>query len=389
MKRTPGRLLASCAIAALVAVAGACSSKGGTRAVPTTTTAPPPPVSMTPVPANGAKGVALGTGLALRVRNGTITSVTITSASGAGPKGTINAERTVWFAAGNLVPYTAYSAVAQLRDLKGAARTRRWHFTTGAPDKELHTTINVGEGDTYGVGMPIIVQLNNPVDAAHHRAVSKRLTVTTASGVVGAWHWVTDSELHWRPQVYWPAHTKVSLKIDFAHLDAGGGVWGVDGRTVSFNIGDAHISTVDVNAHQMVVTNNGQTIRTVPVSTGRDQYPTKGGIHVVNEKMPSVVMDSATVGIPRDSPDGYYETVLWDVRISNSGEFVHAAPWSTGAQGNSNVSHGCVNVAPADGEWFFNFSQRGDVVQVNNSPEQLDPWNGYGDWQVPWSQWEN
>jgi len=372
-------------LAALVVVAGACASSAPKAAPPTT--AVPPKVSITPSPANGAKGVALNAPLALTVRNGTIKSVVVRSAAGAGPAGKLSTTGNAWVAPGNFVPYTAYAAEATITDTRGHEVTRRWHFVTGAPAKALHTTLNVGDGGVYGVGMPIIVDLNSPVSADRHAALEKRLTVTAPPGVVGGWHWVTDSELHWRPQVFWPAHSKVSLKIDFAGFDAGQGVWGVDGRTVNFAIGDSHISIVDVNSHTMTVTQNGAAIRTIPVSTGRDQYPTKGGIHVVNEKSQSVVMDSATVGIPRNSPDGYYETVLWDVRISNSGEFVHAAPWSTGAQGNSNVSHGCVNVSTADAEWFYNFTNTGDVVQVNNSPVQLDPWNGYGDWQLPWSQW--
>ena len=124
------------------------------------------------------------------------------------------------------------------------------------------------------------------------------------------------------------------------------------------------MSTVDANAHTMTVTDNGAVVKTIPVSTGRDKYPTKSGVHVVSDKAPKVIMDSATVGIPRNSPDGYYETVFWDVRISNSGEFVHAAPWSVGDQGHVNVSHGCVNVSTADAEWFYNYSQVGDVVTV-------------------------
>jgi lipoprotein-anchoring transpeptidase ErfK/SrfK len=183
--------------------------------------------------------------------------------------------------------------------------------------------------------------------------------------------------------------TKVTLTINFAGLNLGNGVWGVDGRTVNFTIGASHISTVDANTHEMTVTNNGAVVATYPVSTGRDKYPTKSGIHVVNEKDQSVIMDSATVGIPRDSPDGYYETVFWDVRISNSGEFVHAAPWSVGDQGSTNVSHGCVNLSTQNATNFFNFTQVGDVVQVVNTPDQLEPDNGYGDWQLPWAQWAN
>ena len=253
----------------------------------------------------------------------------------------------------------------------------------------MHTSLNVGDGSTYGVGMPIIVTLDHAIPEAERKAVTDRLKVTSTPAVTGGWRWFSDTEVHYRPSAYWPAHTKVTLAIDFAGLHLGPGVWGVDGRTVNFSIGDAHVSTVDAAAHTMQVKVNGQVVKTLPVSTGNAKYPTHSGVHVVNEKSPKVIMDSATVGIPRDSPDGYYETVLWDVRISNSGEFVHAAPWSTGAQGNSNVSHGCVNVSTANAEWFYNLSMPGDVVQVLNTPNPLQPWNGYGDWQIPWAQWAN
>ena len=270
----PTRLLL--AIAAVAFVGSSCSSSAPKAAVPPTTTLPPPPVSIVAVPADGATGVGLVTPLALTVEHGTITSVVVKSAAGAGPNGKIAATGASWVAAGNFSPNTPYSAVAQIRDTRGKTITRRWHFTTGAPAKELHTTVNVGEGDTYGVGMPVIVDLNNPVSADRHAALEKRLIVTPPPGVIGGWHWVTDSELRWRPSVYWPAHTKASLNINFAGFDAGNGVWGVDGRTINFNIGDSHISTVDVASHQMVVSQNGAVIKTLPVSTGRDQVPHQG-----------------------------------------------------------------------------------------------------------------
>src|SRR6059058_2131757 len=132
----------------------------------------------------------------------------------------------------------------------------------------------------------------------------------------------------------------------------------------------------------------GQTVRVLPMSAGRDKYPTKGGIHIALEKAPVVTMDSQTVGIPRNSKDGYYEKVYWDVRISNGGAFVHAAPWSVDDQGHANVSHGCVNLSTADAQWFFGFAQRGDVVNVINSPAPPDLHDpGTADWNIPWSAW--
>jgi lipoprotein-anchoring transpeptidase ErfK/SrfK len=153
-------------------------------------------------------------------------------------------------------------------------------------------------------------------------------------------------------------------------------------------VGDAHISTVDINAHTMMVTSNGQVVQTFKDSAGRDKYPSMGGVHIVQYKQPDVLMDSQSVGIPRNSPDGYYEHVAEDVNISDGGEFVHSAPWSVGAQGNSNVSHGCVNLAPSDATWFFNFSQRGDIVNIVNSPRPPDLGDGGTvDWNTSWDKW--
>lgn len=377
----------------------ACGGSGGKQAVPTSTTTPPPPVEVVSTFADGATGVALDAKMGLLVQNGKLTDVSLQTAPPEGtppatlppvPTGSILSDGAAWEVTGGFAPNTAYTIAAKVNDVRGAPSTKDFRFTTGGPVAELHTTLNVGDGGVYGVGMPLIVQLSHPISTDRRAALLARLTVTTTPAVNGNWRWFSDSEVHWRPEVYWATGTKVSLGIDFTGFDAGDGVWGVDGRTVKFAIGDAHLSTVDTVTHQMVVTNNGQVVRSFAVSTGvDDKYPTKSGIHVVNEKAQRVIMDSATVGIPVGSPDYYYEEVFWNVRISNSGEFVHAAPWSVGSQGYANVSHGCVNAAPTDAEWFYNFSQNGDVVQVSGSSEQLQPWNGYGDWQIPFSQWAN
>jgi lipoprotein-anchoring transpeptidase ErfK/SrfK len=393
MTRGPHPALASKRLLALVVIvvlaAVGCSSNSGSErkaAEAPPTTIPAPKVSVTP--AAGATDVPLDQALGVSVQHGTISSVSVTSP--AGPvQGVLGADHTGWLAQAPLAPTTTYEISADVVDGAGRHHTETSSFTTAKPTAELHTTLNVDDNGVYGVGMPIIVRLNHPVAAAQHKALEQRMAVTTIPGITGAWRWFSDTEVHWRPATFWPAGTKVSLAINFAGFDAGNGVWGVDGRTVPFSIGDAHVSTVDAKAHTMTITNNGAVVKQIPVSTGRDKYPTHSGIHVVNERAQKVIMDSATVGIPRNSPDGYYETVFWNVRISNSGEFVHAAPWSVGDQGNTNVSHGCVNASTANAEWFYNFSRVGDVVIVQNTPLQLQPWNGYGDFQIPWNQWAN
>jgi len=241
------------------------------------------------------------------------------------------------------------------------------------------------DGETVGVGLPIGVWFSQPV--ADRAAVERRLQVTSSKPVTGAWHWFADDEVHYRPRSYWPSGARVTLRARLAGTDAGRGVWGVADRTIRFRIGERRVSVVDVTTHRMKVVSGGRTLRVLPVSTGRERYPTTNGVHFVIEKTPVKLMDSSTVGIPRDSPGGYYQRVAWSVRISNSGEFVHAAPWSTGAQGRANVSHGCVNLSTANAAWFFRLTRRGDVVEVRGSPKRPGSSFGVADWNMSWTRW--
>lgn len=391
------------ALAVLVCVAlllSACSTESGTDrpapAAEATTTTTLPPASVNSTVADGATDVPVTAPIGITVEHGTLDSVELTRGAGATfapepPAGVVNAARTGWISPSDFAPNSPYRIDAEVSGVDGKTSRHSWEFTTGAATTELHTTTNVGDGSVYGVGMPIIVNLNVAVPATLHKAVTDRLAVTSEPPVTGGWRWFSDTEVHYRPSAYWPAHTRVHLGIDFTGLNLGNGVWGVDGRTVDFSIGDAHISTVDATAYTMSVQVNGQVVNTFPVSTGRPgpTTATRSGVHVVNEKAPMVIMDSSTIGIPVDSPEGYRIEAEWSVRISNSGEFVHSAPWSVDSQGHANVSHGCVNASPSNAKWFYDLTQTGDVVQVVNTPRQLEPWNGYGDWQIPWDQWVN
>ena len=360
---------------------GAAMGAGGADEAKAPTTHAAPPVSFTP--AAGAENVGLDAPVLISVTGGRLTSVTV--AAGAGDKaplaGQLDAEAKRWTSAATLAPATAYRVAASVTAPDGSASTATSTFTTVAPTSKITARVAPLNGATVGVGHPIALYLSAPVK--DRAAVERRLTVTADPPVAGSWLWLSDSQLHWRPQQYWQPHTKVTFEAALAGVDFGGGVWGTESRKVSFTIGDSHISVVDATAHQMTVTTNGQLERTIPVSTGKDKDPTKSGVHVVMDKQETTVMDSATVGIPAGSPDAYKLTVHWNVRISNSGEFVHAAPWSVGSQGRRNVSHGCVNVSPEQATWFFKYSQLGDVVEVKGTPVQLEATNGFGDWNVP------
>jgi lipoprotein-anchoring transpeptidase ErfK/SrfK len=379
--RSRGLLVALVAIA-LLAACGVESREGGG---PPTTVAP---VVLTSDPVAGAVDVAPDHVVTITADGGTIGAMTVASPEGAIP-GALSDDNTTWTSSATLVPLTTYRVTGTTVDAAGATSVVEWSFATGKPANVFRAILSPGDDKVVGVGMPVIVKLSSAVPKALHAAFVARLKVTSVPSVVGAWHWFSDTELHWRPKDYWPAGTKVEVDAEINGFTPGDGSFAAKDVTIRYSIGDSHVSTVDVNTHTMTVVSNGKVVRTIPVSTGRDQYPTHSGVHLTSEKANPKIMDSSTVGIPRNGPGGYYESVPYSVRISNSGEFVHAASWSTGSQGNANVSHGCVNVSPTDGAWFYDFTQIGDVVDVVGSPVPLEPTNGWGDWQIPWAQWAN
>jgi lipoprotein-anchoring transpeptidase ErfK/SrfK len=203
--------------------------------------------------------------------------------------------------------------------------------------------------------------------------------------IAGGWHWFSDHELHFRPRTFWPVGEHVTIAWDLTGWNPSVGVWGTSVGTTGFTVGDAHVSYADLSTDQMFVTDNGRAIATYPISGGKPTDPTMGGVHLVMDKSSVVHMVSSTNGIPVSSPDGYDELVYDDVHISDSGEYVHAAPWSVSSQGRTNVSHGCVNLSPADAAAFFAFSRVGDIVVVTGSPRPPELGDhGVMDWSTSW-----
>jgi lipoprotein-anchoring transpeptidase ErfK/SrfK len=343
------------------------------------------PVRLTVTPRDHATRVALDARARVVAQVGRLRAVRVTGARGGRLAGTLATDGRSWVSSGPLAPATQYTVVANAVDDAGTPTRRRSSFTTLTPRAELRAAVMPLDGETVGVGLPIGVWFSQPV--ADRATVERRLQVTSSKKVTGAWHWFADNEVHYRPRSYWPAGASVTLRARLAGTDAGRGVWGVADRTIRFRIGERRVSVVDVRAHRMTVTSGGRTLRVLPVSTGREQYPTTNGVHFVIGKAQDELMDSSTVGIPRNSPGGYYEHVAWSVRISNSGEFVHAAPWSTGSQGRANVSHGCVNLSTADAAWYFRLTRRGDVVEVRGSPKPPGSSFGVADWNMSWRRW--
>ncbi|MED7826342.1 L,D-transpeptidase [Streptomyces chiangmaiensis] len=175
--------------------------------------------------------------------------------------------------------------------------------------------------------------------------------------------------------------------MSLSGVDAGGGIYGTQQRVVHFRMGDAVVSTVDVNRKTMTVTKNGRTLRTLLVSTGKEGFETWNGTMVVLSKVPTIRMNSRTVGI--FGPEAYnLGSVKWDVQLTPSGTYVHAVPWNEGKFGRINGSHGCIGMSTANAEWFFEQVHVGDPITVVNSKDTVAVNNGYGDWNVDWAKWQ-
>ena len=395
MSRTPYRLavvaaLALAGVSVVRFVSGSEAATGERRALPAATAADAAPVDppVVSLGADQAGTVPSDRPLEVTVANGTLSAVGVEDGQGQPAPGDVTADGTAWRSSQPLVPQTAYTVRVSAIGTDQRPFEQTLAVKSAAPSTVLHATLSPGDGDVVGIGMPAAVSFDRPVAKADRGAVEARFTVSANPPTEGDWRWITPALVHWRPAAYWQPGTEVDVRSDLRGLKVGD-AWGADERAVHFRIGDAHVSTVDVATHQMTVTENGRVVRAIPVSAGRDRYPTANGVHLALEKFRMVTMDSATVGIPRDSPNGYYRKVAWATRLSYGGTYVHAAPWSVGAQGERNVSHGCINVSPADAEWFYNFTRRGDVVDIVNSPappKLTDP--GMADWNIPWDQWK-
>ncbi|MGH8868302.1 MAG: L,D-transpeptidase [Actinomycetes bacterium] len=376
------------------AVAGALALLTACNASPTTLAAgpgdapalPPAKPEIAVTPSRSAEDVAPGDPVRVEVSGGTLSSVEVTAD---GSSGRLTGERTAggasWVSTQDLEFDTAYTVKATATNLGGKTSVSST-FTTVDPEQTVRAHVAPLEGETVGVGMPIAVYFTAPVE--NRAAVERRLSVETPGDVEGAWHWMDDEEVHFRPRAYWPANTDITLHAPLDGVNAGNGVWGDEDREISFQTGDRMVSRVDVNDHTMTVSRNGEVLRRIPVTAGKAGYETRNGTKVVLAKQRDYTMDATTTGVSKDDPEYYRVTVDYAIRVTWSGEFLHDASWSTGSQGSANVSHGCVGMKPSDARWLYGLTRRGDVVEVTGSGREMELRNGYGDWTLSWQEWQ-
>jgi lipoprotein-anchoring transpeptidase ErfK/SrfK len=382
-----GLLAAACTTSPEKKAADA-ATDDATSAAPTPTPSPTPAV-VEIVPADRATDVLPNTPVTVTASVGKVRTVKVTDDQGKELAGSIDAAGN-WTSSRFMKPSATYTVEVSAEGPDGTPSTQQAQFTTLKPGVTATYGINYS-GMTVGVGMPVAIQFDTAVQTKEMRAQVERLaTVTTEPAVEGSWGWLDNRQLMWRPKDFWVPGTKVTVSAPLAGVQTGDTKWVGKDESGGFTIGDAMISHVDVPGHTMTVTRNGQVIRTIPVSNGRPgpETETRSGTKVIIERQSEITMDSATVGIPEGSPGYYKVETKWNLRVTWTGEFLHSAPWSVDAQGTSNVSHGCTNMAPDNAEWMFNNSRAGDVVQVTGSGRTFQPTEGIGVWQYSFEDWK-
>lgn len=364
------------------------ASAGGTSQTPassapmSSSSAKTSPALVVIKPAANSSDVDPASQIQVSVANGKLTSVTAQLSGGSAVDGTLDPSGASWTSANPVGLGHTYkvTAVAVGEDGKQQAATSQ--FTTGTPGDTYAGTYTPDPGTTYGVAQPVSITFDKPIP--DRTAVERRLTVTSDPPVTGSWHWFGTERVDFRPQQYWAPGTKVTLHMRLDGVKSGS-LYGRQNRDVTFTIGRSLVATMDAGAHKMTVTTGGKTT-TLLTSSGKPGFETWNGTMVVLEKDRDIRMNSSTVGIfgvqAYDIPDVY-----WDVRLTPSGTFVHAAPWNEGKFGKVNGSHGCIGLSTSDAEWFFNQVIPGDPVTVVNSKDTVRADNGFGDWNLSWSDW--
>jgi lipoprotein-anchoring transpeptidase ErfK/SrfK len=363
-------LLAGCQAGSGSSAGGPGGSGGGSAS--SSPAADGPKVTITPV--TGAAHARPDRGITVTADGGTLTSVSAVAA-GQPVAGTMNATKTSWHSTWALSPAQRYSVTAKASSTGGQVTTQTSSFRTLTPAQTFSTQIFEGYHKTYGVGMPIMLTFSQPV--TNKAAVERALQITTSKPVVGAWYWDGDKTLNFRPRSYWPAHTEVTFTGHLDGVKAGPGLYGTHTLTQSFTIGRSLIVVASTSSHHMKLYRGKKLLAHWAISTGKPGDNTPNGTYLTIEKGNPVLMKGP----------GYKLEVPWSVRLTWSGIYLHDAFWSVGEQGFTNVSHGCINMAPADAEAYYKMEIPGDPVTVVGSPRPGVWDNGWTEWFLSWSKY--
>ena len=382
--------LAMLLCAGLLVTAG-CSSSAGTeqdsQQQPSETSPAPEPVALNLEPAKGDTGYEPGEPVTVHAEHGKLTEVKLVGKDGTVVKGELGPKGTSWTSTQELGYGKTYKLTATGVGAGDKRRTETSTFTTADPRGTVGVRVNFADGQTVGVGMPLIFTFTRAVP--DRAAAEKALQISSDPNTVGAFHWFSDQRVIWRPKEHWQSGTTVTVHAEIYGQDLGNGIFGSQDKSFELTVGDKVVAVADGQTHTMTVQVNGATVKTYEISMGDAAHPTPKGTYTVMADHTDYVMDSSTYGLPVDAPGGYKLTVDYATRLSWSGIFFHSASWSVWAQGERNVSHGCINMKPSEARWLMEHSKPGDLFKVVNSGgTPLRPTDGWSVWQMSWEQWK-
>jgi lipoprotein-anchoring transpeptidase ErfK/SrfK len=363
--------------------------------------AAPKPATLAVIPAPGTDDINPAGPVRVTAAGGTLTDVTMVSDSGKTIPGILTPDRTSWKPVEQLGYGHTYTMTMLAAGATGMPSRQTASFTTVSPSDQTAVDFEttggglLKDGGTFGIGMVVVAHFDEPI--ANKANAERRMVVTTNPPVIGSWYWVDDQNAHWRPKNYYAPGTTVNVNANIYGAALGDDLYGEEDEHVSFKIGDAHRSVADDKTHQVSVFSNGQLVRTMPTSMGMGGTETVGGttisfftppgVYTVMDKANPVIMDSSTFGLPTNSRLGYRETIPYATRISTDGIYLHQLNATVWAQGNTDTSHGCLNLNGENAAWFYDFSVPGDIVEVVNTGGEPLKLSQNGDWTVPWDQW--
>jgi lipoprotein-anchoring transpeptidase ErfK/SrfK len=369
----------------------------GASAPSTGASAPKAPAKVTLKPnvKKGAKGVEVDTVVSVKAAEGTVSKVKLwTKAKDKSGDtktvkvpGTLSQDGSSWTASSALDPGSKYRLEMEGKNASDqAAVSSTSTFTTEklGMDDQTFATIQPAKGSTVGIGMPVILTFD--VAVKKRKEFEKRLSVTSTGNQEGTWSWYDSKTVHFRPKAYWKAGTKVSVKANLNGVNAGKGVYGQNSTSTSFTVGKSVITKVNLKTHKAKVYINGKHARTIPISAGKAGWRSRSGTKLISQKLRMTRMTNEAIGASEE----YDFQVPYAMRVTNSGEFLHAAPWKEGKGqfGNRNTSHGCVGMATRDARWLFNKVRLGDPVITTGSGKKLEKGNGLTDWNVSYQEFK-
>ena len=362
------------------------STSPSPSATPTTA-----PVKLSTNVDDGADGVKVSTLVTAKASQGQLSKVAVSykyvDTKGVSQKGTLDGSmdkgKTTWTAGDRLEPSGTYTMSVTGKNTAGETSTSKTTFKTQklALNQQVFPELYPLPDSKVGVGMPAVVRFDTPV--ADKKSFEKNLHITTVPKQTGSWHWYGNQEVHWRPKSYWKPGTKVTVEADVNGVSAGNGNYGQKSSKTNFTVGREFIVKVDLKSHYLGAYRNGKKVNSFPITGGKPGWTTRSGIKLIMAKEYNKVMTNEQIGAEED----YRLTAAYAMRITNSGEFLHSAPWSVGSQGRANVSHGCTGMSVANSRWLIENTMIGDPVVTTGSNRGIEPGNGYSDWNASFKEY--